>query len=238
LRPGCSSNDARIGRDATGDLVTPSDPTVPGESWCVVLAGGQARRFGRPKQFEPVGGIRMIDRTVAAARRTCDRVALVLPAGVAWDGDRVDALAVGGDHQSESMRAALAVIPDDAGIIVAADPAHPLASDRLFLDVLAAVRAGADGAVPVVPLLEIVQRVVDGVVRETVPKDDLVITQAPHAFRAPVLRKVHETRPRPVENSSLLVEHGYTVVTVPGDPGNLHVTTPEDLGIVHRLTGL
>jgi 2-C-methyl-D-erythritol 4-phosphate cytidylyltransferase len=41
-----------------------------------------------------------------------------------------------------------------------------------------------------------------------------------------------------VENSSLLVEHGYTVVTVPGDPGNLHVTTPEDLGIVHRLTGL
>lgn len=222
-------------RSVTESATTPP-AIVDGPVWAVVLAGGVSRRFGpRLKQFEEAGGLRLVDRTVAAARRTCDAVALVLPAGVDWDGAPVDTLAVGGDHQSESLRAALATIPDDAAIIVVADAAHPLASDRLFRDVIDAVRRGADGAVPVVPLLEIVQRVQDGQVVDTLPKDGLVITQAPHAFRASVLRAVHVDRPRPVENSSLLVERGYRVVTVPGEAANLHVTTPEELDVVRRL---
>ncbi|TCK27750.1 IspD/TarI family cytidylyltransferase [Pseudonocardia endophytica] len=209
--------------------------TSDGPVWAVVLAGGRGARFGRLKQFEPLGGVRLVDRTVATARRTCDRVALVLPDGVEWDGPAVDALAVGGDHQSESMRAALAVVPDDAGVIVATDPAHPLAPDRVYTDVVAAVRAGADGAVPVLPLLEVIQRVVDGRVVETLPKADAVVTQAPHAFRADALRAVHADRPRPVENSGLLVEHGYRVVAVEGHPANLHVATEADLTVMEHL---
>lgn len=209
--------------------------TADGPVWAIVLAGGRGTRFGRLKQFERLAGIRLVDRTVAAARRTCDRVALVLPDGTEWDGPAVDALAVGGDHQSESMRAALAVVPDDAAVIVATDPAHPLAPDRVYTDVVAAVRDGADGAVPVLPLLEVVQRVVDGRVVETLPKNDAVITQAPHAFRADVLRAVHADRPRPVENSGLLVERGHHVVAVPGDPANLHVATAADLAVMEHL---
>jgi 2-C-methyl-D-erythritol 4-phosphate cytidylyltransferase len=210
---------------------------MDGPVWAIVLAGGSARRFGaRPKQFEPVGGVRMVDRTVAAARRTCDGVALVVPPGSEWDGAPVDAVAEGGDHQSESLRAGLATVPADAAIAVVADPAHPLASDALFRAVVDAVRRGADGAVPVVPILEVVQRVHDGRVVDTVPKDDLVLTQTPQAFRASVLRAVHADRPRPVENSSLLVTRGYRVDTVQGEPGNLHVTTPAELALVHKLT--
>lgn len=207
-----------------------------GNAWAIVLAGGAARRFGdRPKQFERVGGVRMVDRTVAAARRVCAGVVVVLPAGHAWDGDPVEAVAEGGDHQSESLRAGLALVPDDAAVVVACDPAHPLAADALFTAVVAGVRAGADGAVPVLPLLDVVQRVADGRVTATLPKDGLVITQSPQAFRADVLRAVHADRPRPVENSGLLVDRGYHVVTVPGDPANLHVTTPAELHLVDRL---
>lgn len=210
---------------------------VVGEVWAIVLAGGLARRYGaRPKQFETVGGVRMVDRTVATARRTCDRVALVLPPGYGWDGEPVDTLAVGGDHQSESLRAALATLPADAAIAVVADPAHPLASDALFTAVIDAVRGGADGAVPAVPILEVIQRVHDGRVVDTLPKTDLVMIQSPHAFRVPLLRAVHVDRPRPTENSSLLVEAGHRVVTVPGEPGNLHVTTQEERALAHRLT--
>jgi len=208
-----------------------------GAVWAIVLAGGTSRRFGdRPKQFERVGGVRMIDRTVAAARRTCDHVALVLPPGREWDGAGVDTLAAGGDHQSESLRAGLATLPAGAEIAVVADPAHPLASDALFAAVIDAVRRGADGAVPVVPILEVLQRVHDGQVLDTVDKTGLVLTQSPHAFRVPVLRAVHADRPRPPENSSLLVARGHRVVTVPGEPGNLHVTTPAELAAVHGFT--
>lgn len=204
--------------------------------WAIVLAGGIARRFGdRPKQFEPVGGVRMVDRTVAAARQTCAGVTVVLPPGRHWDGEPVDALAVGGDHQSESLRAGLATVPAATEIIVVCDPAHPLASARLFTAVVDAVRGGADGAVPVVPILEVVQRVRDGQVIDTLPKSDLVLTQAPQAFRASVLRAAHADRPRPVENSGLLVERGHRVVTVPGEPTNLHVTTPEELEMLDRI---
>jgi len=207
-----------------------------GPVWAIVLAGGVSRRFGeRAKQFEAVGGLRMVDRTVAAARRTCDGVALVLPPGREWTGEPVDAVAAGGDHQSESLRAGLAAVPAAADVVVVADPAHPLAPDALFRDVVAAVRAGADGAVPVIPILEVVQRVQGGRVRETLPKDDLVLTQTPQAFRADVLRAVHADRPRPVENSGLLVERGHRVVTVPGDVRNLHVTTPQELAIAESL---
>jgi 2-C-methyl-D-erythritol 4-phosphate cytidylyltransferase len=208
-----------------------------GPVWAIVLAGGVSKRFGaRPKQFELVGDLRMVDCTVSAARRTCDGVALVLPQGRQWDGDPVDALAEGGDHQSESLRAGLATLPAGAEIAVVADPAHPLASDALFRAVVDAVRRGADGAVPVVPILEVVQRVVNGRVLDTLPKDDLVLTQSPQAFRVNALRELHADRPRPVENSSLLIENGYRVETVPGEPDNLHVTTPAELDVVRRLT--
>lgn len=213
-----------------------ASPSADATVWALVLAGGSGQRFGgRPKQFRPVGGIRMIDRTVAAARRTCDGVTVVLPPGCDWDGEPVDALAEGGDHQSESLRAGLATVPDGAGIVLVCDPAHPLAPDALFTAVADAVRRGADGAVPVLPILEVVQRVEGGRVTATIPKHDLVLTQAPQAFRAEVLREVHVDRPRPVENSGLLVERGHRVDTVPGDPANLHVTTPAELAILDRI---
>jgi 2-C-methyl-D-erythritol 4-phosphate cytidylyltransferase len=205
--------------------------------WAIVLAGGVSRRFGkRAKQFEHVGGVRMVDRTVAAARRTCDGVALVLPPGWTWTGEPVEAVTEGGDHQSESLRSGLAALPADTAIVVVADPAHPLATDELFRAVIEAVRTGADGAVPVIPILEVVQRARDGQVVETLPKDDLVLTQTPQAFRADVLRAVHADRPRPVENSGLLVERGHRVVTVSGDVRNVHVTTPGELAIAESLT--
>lgn len=220
----------------TLDQVSGTISGVKGSVWAIVLAGGAARRFGeRAKQFEQVGGVPMVARTVAAARRTCDGVVLVLPPGRAWTGEPVDAVAEGGDHQSESLRAGLAAVPADTAIVAVADPAHPLASDALFDAVVEAVRGGADGAVPVIPILEVVQRVRDGRVVETLPKDDLVLTQTPQAFRADVLRAVHADRPRPVENSGLLVERGHRVVTVSGDVGNVHVTTPQELAIAERL---
>jgi 2-C-methyl-D-erythritol 4-phosphate cytidylyltransferase len=215
----------------------PDDPTSSGGAvWAIVLAGGSGQRFGpRPKQFEPVGGVRMVDRTVLAARRTCDHVVLVLPPDQVWDGAPVDALAVGGDHQSESLRAGLSAVPAEAAIVVVADPAHPLAPDSLFDAVIATVQHGADGAVPALHIRDVVHRVRDGRVVATVPKDDLVLAQSPQAFRVSVLRAVHADRPRPIENSGLLVERGYRVQTVPGEPANLHVTTREELGAVDRL---
>jgi hypothetical protein len=37
--------------------------------WSVVVAGGSGARFGAPKQFEMLGGERVVDRSAPTARR-------------------------------------------------------------------------------------------------------------------------------------------------------------------------
>jgi 2-C-methyl-D-erythritol 4-phosphate cytidylyltransferase len=59
--------------------------------------------------------------------------------------------------------------------------------------------------------------------------------QTPHAFRAALLRAAHATGEDGVEDSSMVAALGATVVVVPGDPVNLHVTTPQELEIARRL---
>ena len=64
--------------------------------------------------------------------------------------------------------------------------------EALFAAVVAAVRAGADGAVPAVPVTDTI-KVVDaaGTVVATPDRATLVAVQTPQAFRADVLRRAH-----------------------------------------------
>src|SRR5688500_1780638 len=52
---------------AAGPGASPGDPT-PRPPFAAVLAGGESRRFGSPKALARVGGARVVDRVVRAAR--------------------------------------------------------------------------------------------------------------------------------------------------------------------------
>ena len=58
--------------------VLPS-PAVPELVWTVVVAAGSGARFGGPKQFEELGGRRVLDWAVDAAGTASDGVVVVLP---------------------------------------------------------------------------------------------------------------------------------------------------------------
>ena len=111
-----------------------------GSVWSIVVAAGTGDRFGAPKQFADLGGIRVVDHSVASARASCDGVALVLPAGVEWDGEPVDVVVAGGATRSESVRAGLAALPEECDVVLVHDAARPLASRDLFARVAAAVQ--------------------------------------------------------------------------------------------------
>jgi 2-C-methyl-D-erythritol 4-phosphate cytidylyltransferase len=206
-------------------------------TWAIVLAAGEATRFGGRKQFANAGGLRLVDRVVHTASSTCDRVIVVLPTGVAWDGPAVAAVVPGGPTRASSVRSALRAVGPDADVIVVHDAAHPLAPAELFASVIDAVRHGADAAIPALRLTDPIKRVRNDIVVETLPRHDLVLVQTPHAFRAEVLRAVHAADGDAIEDSAMVEQAGGTIAVVPGDPANLHVTTKADLEIVARLIG-
>ena len=205
-----------------------------GEVWAIVVAGGAGNRFGDsvPKQFLELGGLRLVDWALAAADAACDRVVAVLPA------THLDATmpagvttVAGGDTRSASVRAGLGAVPDDAGVIVVHDAARPLADPALFERVIAAVRAGADGAVPGVPVADTIKRIdpAGGRVLETLDRPALRAVQTPQAFAAPALRRAHAAGAEATYDAALVEAIGGRVVVVDGDPANLKVTGPDDL---------
>jgi 2-C-methyl-D-erythritol 4-phosphate cytidylyltransferase len=210
--------------------------TAPKSVWAVVVAGGSGTRFGALKQYERLGGRRVLDWALAAARTIADGVVLVVPGESAGNHESgADAVVAGGDTRAASVRAGLAAVPGDADVVVVHDAARPLAPIKLFEAVVQAVRGGADGAIPVVPVTDTV-KVVDGeVVVETLDRSRLVAVQTPQAFATALLRRAHEGSPDATDDAALIEAMGGRVVVVPGDPVNAKITTEYDLLVARAL---
>jgi len=173
-----------------------------------------------------------VEWAVDAARSVAEEVVLVLPEAALDEPSRHAGCAVvvaGGATRAASVRAGLAAVPASVEIVVVHDAARPLASPLLFAAVVAAIGAGADGAIPVVPLADTVKRVAGGRVVETVERSDLVAVQTPQAFRAEVLRRAHDGEPDATDDAGLLEAIGAAVVTVPGEARNVKLTDVDDL---------
>jgi 2-C-methyl-D-erythritol 4-phosphate cytidylyltransferase len=201
--------------------------------WGILVAAGRGDRFGQPKQFCDLAGARVVDRACALLAPACDGIVVVLPDGVAWRGP--GRAVVGGATRSDSVRAGLRLVPDGAEVTVVHDAARPLASRSLLDAVVAAIRAGADAAVPAIPVPDTLKRIDGTRVVATVDRADLVAVQTPQAFRAAALRDAHTTGGEASDDAALVEAAGGVVVVVPGDPRNIKITQPADLAVAAAL---
>ena len=146
----------------------------------------------------------------------------------------------GGLTRHASVGAALGALPASVEMVAVHDGARPFASPDLFTSVLAAVGAGADGAIPVVPAVDTVKRIQDGVVVGTERREELALAQTPQGFRVAALKDAHARAARAelefTDDASVLEWAGYEVRVVQGDPENFKVTTPSDLERAGRRT--
>lgn len=199
--------------------------------WCIVVAGGSGTRFGRPKQYETLGGSRVLDRSVAVADEVCDGVVVVVPeADVATEALRFGHVVAGGASRSDSVRAGLACVPPDATVVCVHDAARPFATPQLYGRVTDAVLAGADGAVPGLAVTDTIKVIgVDSVVIDTPGRDTLRAVQTPQAFRADVLRRAHAAGSQGTDDATLVEHLGGRVVVVDGEVDNRKITLPDDL---------
>lgn len=193
-----------------------------------MVAGGSGTRFGARKQYLRLGGRRVLDWALDAAAAHSDGVVLVVPADVADEPEaKADVVVAGGATRSASVRAGLAAVPDEAAVIVVHDAARPVPVPHVWRAVLEAVAAGADAAVPGVPVTDTLRSIHGGVV----DRSSLVAVQTPQAFRAAALRAAHADGGDATDDASLVEARGGNVVLVDGDPRNLKITTPADLSV-------
>ena len=212
-------------------------------TWAIVVAAGSGSRFGGAKQLQLLGDRRVLDWALGAAASiaagvvlvTADGSSAVIEADTATVPSAASSPALvvvpGGDSRSASVRAGLAAVPAEADVIVVHDAARPLATPQLFERVVRAVREGADGAIPVVAVVDTIRRRSGGVV----DRDELVAVQTPQAFRADVLRTAHASGADATDDAALVESAGGTVVVVDGEPENRKITTPVDLLIAEAL---
>ncbi len=204
----------------------------------IVVAAGQGRRFGQPKQFAALGGRPVIEWSLDASRSVARGVVAVVPESF---------LGQSRDRQGRRPRdlreallepprsaGALAAVPENADVVVVHDAARPLASRELFRAVVDAVVAGADGAIPGLAVADTVKRVLGGRVVETLDRSELVAVQTPQAFRAEALRRAHADAPEATDDAGLLEALGLSVVVVPGEYHNLKLTSPDDLATAEK----
>jgi 2-C-methyl-D-erythritol 4-phosphate cytidylyltransferase len=209
--------------------------------WAVVVAGGSGRRFGFMKQFALLADRPVVEWAVAACRPSSSGVVLVVPVvppeNAKGPDHGADVVVEGGATRAESVRRGLSAVPDDADVIIVHDAARPLASQALFRAVIDAVTSGgADGAIPALPVSDTI-KVVDATqtVTATLDRTTLVAVQTPQAFGADMLRRAHAAGTEATDDAALVEALGATVRVVPGDPRNLKITTPADLGTAEHL---
>jgi 2-C-methyl-D-erythritol 4-phosphate cytidylyltransferase len=226
-----------------------SEPDV--RAAVILLAAGVGKLIGatRPKAFLPIGDRPILSVAAAAAAASPKVGALVVAAPPGYEDEArssVEGLMLpttvltGGRTRQASVRAALSALAPDADIVVIHDAARPFAPPDLFTEVIRAVEAGADGAIPVVPVTDTVKRI-DGIrVVDTVDRTELANAQTPQAFRAPALREAHERAAadgQPATDDAMLLERIATVVAVAGDPMNFKITTMLDLARAEARIG-
>jgi 2-C-methyl-D-erythritol 4-phosphate cytidylyltransferase len=217
--------------------------------WAVLVAAGRGERLGedRPKAFVRLGELPLLAEPIRRLDECAwiDHVVLVAPPeweepaillAVEVGASMVAACVTGGATRTDSVRAGVADVPEDAAVILVHDAARPLVNDAVVERLVGALAEGFDGAVPVLPVPDTVKRVSEGVVAETLDRGGLVTVQTPQAFVAAVLRAalnpVSAKLAQATDCASLVEASGGRVTTVEGDERLLKVTTPADLARV------
>ena len=214
--------------------------------WALLVAAGAGERLGeeRPKAFVRLGELPLLAEPLRRLDESewVDAIVVAVPAG--WEepaillaeelsATKVVASVTGGATRAESVRAALAEVPEEALVALVHDAARPLVDDEVIGRVLAPLSEGWDGVVPALPLTDTVKTVEGDRVTATLARETLVAVQTPQAFAADRLRRAYAGDLAGATDCASLVEAGGGRVRwVPGDPRLQKVTTSADLELV------
>jgi 2-C-methyl-D-erythritol 4-phosphate cytidylyltransferase len=215
----------------------------------VIVAAGRGERLGsrRPKALVPLCGRPMLEWSVAALQAVpaVTEIIVALPADELHAAPDGTTAVAGGPQRSHSVRNALAACAGGDPVLVH-DAARPLATPRLFEQALQELERHpeASAVIAAAPVADTIKQVGDdgATVARTLDRSTLWAVQTPQVFRRAALEHAlvsasDEELGRATDDAWLVERSGGTVRILGSDPGNMKITTPEDLRVAELLLG-
>ena len=141
----------------------------------------------------------------------------------------------GGDSRQQSVENALASLTPDTGLVAVHDAVRPFIDSELVERVIAEATKTGAAIVGIVPV-DTVKRVHKNKIRDTLPRENLVLAQTPQVFRFDLLKRAFESARRDgftgTDESSLVERlEEVEVSVVQGSDRNIKITKPSDMDL-------
>jgi len=225
---------------------TATGAAVPGAAAPGAAAPGASRL---PKQYAPLAGATVLECSLRPLLREprIERVVVVVaPDDARWreraQGSGKLLTAIGGASRQESVLAGLKALRDQAAPedwVLVHDAARPCLESADVTALIAALEAGASGAVLAAPVVDTVKRERDGTIAETVDRSGLWRALTPQAFALNALERALEEAARAnvavTDEAQAMERKGVRAVLVQGSPFNIKVTRAADLAAAARI---
>jgi 2-C-methyl-D-erythritol 4-phosphate cytidylyltransferase len=221
----------------------------------ILPAAGLGTRMGRAvpekagtsrKQFMLLEGSPILLHTIrkfASTPAVSEIVVALRPEDIEWVREllRVEKfgkpvrLVEGGDSRQESVEHALATLDSSAELVAVHDAVRPFIESAVLDKVFAEAEENGAAIVGIVPV-DTVKQVHRNKIRQTIPRERLILAQTPQVFRFDLLKsafaKAREDQFAGTDESSLVERLDQVEVSVvPGSDRNLKITKPSDMDL-------
>ena len=216
----------------------------------VAAAGSSSRMGGVDKLLQPLDGVPVLVRTLAAFQVAGSVDEIIIAAREedileisqlcrTYGLSKCTKVIRGGESRVHSVLLAALEAGPETELLAVQDGARPLVTPELIDRVIAAA-ARCSAAVPAVPVKDTVKLSrQDGAVEETLERGRLRAAQTPQVFEASLLKAALQSaleQGAPVTDDASAVERlGKTVFLVDGGEENLKITTPLDLAVAEAI---
>ena len=202
----------------------------------IIAAAGMGHRLGAnlPKSLVKLIDKTLLEHAVANLAPVAQLLIVTAPAGYEQEykkmlGEEVEVI-TGGVLRSDSIRIAIAKIPNNYEYVLVHDAARALASTRLASEVINQLIRGQQAVIPTLEVIDTIKEVDNqGYVRNTLNRAALKIVQTPQGFNRSVLERAHQASEDATDDAALVEALGIKVKTIAGEDQAFKITTKGDI---------
>jgi 2-C-methyl-D-erythritol 4-phosphate cytidylyltransferase/2-C-methyl-D-erythritol 2,4-cyclodiphosphate synthase len=202
----------------------------------IIAAAGMGHRLGAnlPKSLVKLIDKTLLEHAVANLAPVAQLLIVTAPAGYEAEykkllGEEVEVI-TGGVLRSDSIRIAIAKIPNNYEYVLVHDAARALASTRLASEVINQLIRGQQAVIPTLEVIDTIKEVDNqGYVRNTLNRASLKIVQTPQGFSRSVLERAHLASEDATDDAALVEALGIKVKTIAGEDQAFKITTKGDI---------